>query len=97
MMWGIKIRTGVARNDEKSGGICVTIAGEDFWFWRKFENEGVRKIVVTEMEEALDRRIREIRKKAYEQGKKAARKRDHKVTEFNGCINGDWLGYNTED
>lgn len=78
---------------EGDGYIWVEVNGEKIWFRHSFEDKAVRSLVMAGTEKAMSTQVRVIKATAYNQGKRASRNREYRVTEFDGCINSTFVGY----
>ena len=75
------------------GFLYVEVRGEKLWFRHDFESKAVADMVDDQITAEIDKRIQQIRRDAYNAGWSDKAKRAKKKTNFNGCVNGDYVGH----
>ena len=86
----MKFGTGVKNN---RGYIWIEYNGKKIWFYHDFDSAAVSDIVDDAIIAGMDSRIKKIRSEAYNRGRRSVRQKDLKISEFSGCVNSDWIGY----
>lgn len=87
----MRINISVAENNDLY--ITLTTWAGEIIFSYGFEDEIEAKLICESLEDKFKNRIREIRRAAYNQGRRSARDKTKKCEEFYGCINNHEVGW----